>query len=81
MLSNVQTMNGSLTFFSVSYISLVFYADMWLRPPLCKPYLDRGQALVLAGWFSHKTFSTHIHTRTQTEPRLHSLLFLMQLEA
>lgn len=47
------------------YFPGVLCTDMWLRLPLCKPYLDRGQALVLAGWFSHKTFSTHTHTRSQ----------------
>lgn len=59
----------------------VLCTDMCLRLQLCKLYLDRGQALVLAGWFSHKTFTTHTHAHTRREPRLHSLLFLMQLEA
>lgn len=52
MLPDVQAVNGSLTFcalFLLLYSPGVLCTGLWSRLLLCKPYLDRGQALVLAG--------------------------------
>lgn len=49
------------------------------RLQLCKLYLDRGQALVLAGWFSHKTFysiHTHMHTERGERAKASQLVIL-----
>lgn len=46
---------------------------------MCKLYLDRGQALVLAAWFSHKTRTTHTctHTHAHTDGARASQLVIL----
>lgn len=74
------------------YISFIFFIsclwglfgrwDMSFRLQLCASCtLIGAKALVLAGWFAHKTFTAHARTQRQSGPRFHSLLFLMLLEA
>lgn len=62
-----------LSHFFLSFYTFpgVLCTSMCLRVRLCKLYLDRGQALVLAGWFSHKTFTTHTHTLTHSQTHTH----------